>query len=358
MHEIVINLHMHTTYSDGLGSHEDIASAAVLAGLDAVIVTDHNIWVKGIEGYKNRGKQRVLMLIGEEVHDQARYPQKNHLLVIGAESELATYAKDPQKLISKVGLSGGLSFLAHIFDPESKTFGEEDLSWVSWDVRDYTGIELWNGLSEYKSHLTGYYPAIYYAFQFAKVAYGPPKKSLAKWDELLSEGKKVVAVGGSDAHQLIGKLGPFKRIIFPYIKHFQTINNHVLISNPLSGNVAEDKKMIYKALRDGNVFIANDLPHSTKGFRFTAKTSDGEVSQGSTISVKDCSHLKIEIPLGVECNLLKDGKVEHSSKNRKSIVYHVKQSGIYRVECFIKYKGKRRGWIYSNPIYILEEKSA
>ena len=31
MHEIVINLHMHTPYSDGHGTHDDIAQAAIRA---------------------------------------------------------------------------------------------------------------------------------------------------------------------------------------------------------------------------------------------------------------------------------------------------------------------------------------
>ena len=39
MHEIVVNLHMHTRYSDGTGTHKDIAHAAIKCGLDAVIVT-------------------------------------------------------------------------------------------------------------------------------------------------------------------------------------------------------------------------------------------------------------------------------------------------------------------------------
>ncbi|HKJ28529.1 MAG TPA: PHP domain-containing protein, partial [Anaerolineales bacterium] len=92
MHEITINLHMHTVYSDGFGTHKELAQAAVRAGLDAIIVTDHNIWVKGIEGYHHEGEDRVLVLVGEEVHDQARLPQKNHLLIFGADRELATYA--------------------------------------------------------------------------------------------------------------------------------------------------------------------------------------------------------------------------------------------------------------------------
>ncbi|HCR71516.1 MAG TPA: histidinol-phosphatase, partial [Anaerolineae bacterium] len=38
MHEITINLHMHTRYSDGSGTHKDIATAAFKAGVDVVIV--------------------------------------------------------------------------------------------------------------------------------------------------------------------------------------------------------------------------------------------------------------------------------------------------------------------------------
>src|SRR5512136_740489 len=102
MHEIVINLHMHTFFSDGHGTHADIAQAALRAGLDAVIVTDHNVWVNGPENYYRAGDQRVLMMVGEEIHDTTRDPQKNHLLVFGAGRELAPFAADPQRLLDTV----------------------------------------------------------------------------------------------------------------------------------------------------------------------------------------------------------------------------------------------------------------
>jgi hypothetical protein len=38
-HEYVGNMHMHTPYSDGEGSHVEIARTAQQAGLDFVIVT-------------------------------------------------------------------------------------------------------------------------------------------------------------------------------------------------------------------------------------------------------------------------------------------------------------------------------
>ncbi len=69
MPEIILNLHMHTRYSDGAGLHKDIASAAMRAGLDAVLVTDHNVLVGGPAGYYKEGNRRVLLMVGEEVHD-------------------------------------------------------------------------------------------------------------------------------------------------------------------------------------------------------------------------------------------------------------------------------------------------
>lgn len=102
MHELIVNLHMHTRYSDGTGSHSDIGRAAMRAGVDVVIVTDHNVLVEEAQRYFRDGKQRCLLLVGEEIHDQARQPQKNHLLVFNTQRELATFANDPQILIDNV----------------------------------------------------------------------------------------------------------------------------------------------------------------------------------------------------------------------------------------------------------------
>ncbi len=71
VYELVGNLHAHTVYSDGAGTHKDIARAALEAGLDFVVVTDHNVYVEGVDGYQYQGDQRVLILAGEEIHDPA-----------------------------------------------------------------------------------------------------------------------------------------------------------------------------------------------------------------------------------------------------------------------------------------------
>jgi hypothetical protein len=352
MHEIVINLHMHTPFSDGMGSYKDIAKAAIKAGLDAIVTTDHNIWVQGLEGYYEENDRRVLVLVGEEIHDQARDPQKNHLLVLGANCELSQYASDPQILIDKVKEIGGLTFLAHPIEFDAPKFGEGDLSWVNWEVNNFTGIELWNAMTEFKSLVKGYPEAIFYAFNFNRVAHGPFPETLTKWDELLARGKPVVALGGSDAHAFSKSLGPIHQTLFPYEKHFKAINTHLLIPEPLSGDTQTDKQLILEALRSGHGFVGYDLPASTRGFRFTVHLPDRNLIIGDTIDAKNSATLQIKLPRPAECLLLKDGEVIRSTKKRGTIVHKIKGPGVYRVEAYIFYKGKRRGWIFSNPIYV------
>ena len=354
MNEIVLNLHMHTTYSDGHGSHAEIAEAGLRAGLDALIVTDHNVWVNGPEGYYGQGNKRLLMLVGEEIHDPARQPQKSHLLALGANRELADWASDPQSLIDAVRQYRGLAFLAHIVDPPAPIFDQDDLSWADWDVQGYSGIELWNGFSELKVHLKSKLHAIYYAFNFSRVAQRPLPEAMQKWDELLVQGQKVVAIGGSDAHALPMRLGPLRRTVFPYEDHFRAINNHLLLNGRLTGELAEDKRLILDALSRGRLFIGYDLPASTRGFRFSAQGKDTSVVMGEEISARHGVTLQIRLPVPLECRLMKDGKLHKSWTRHETIAHITTEPGVYRVEVYIDYKGKSRAWIISNPIYVIK----
>jgi hypothetical protein len=352
MPEIILNLHMHTRFSDGAGSHADIATAAMKAGLDAVIVTDHNVLVNGPAGYKSAGNRRVLMLVGEEVHDQAREPQKNHLLVFGVNRELAPFAYDPQLLLDSVAKAGGLSFLAHPVDPAAPSVHEGDISWVDWNVHGYTGIELWNGFSEFKPRIKTILHAIYYAYFPRRINRGPLAETLHRWDELLSTGKKVVAVGGSDAHSHRMHLGPLKRTIFPYEFHFRAINSHVIIPQALGMDAATDTSMILDALRQGHCFIGYDLPASTRGFRFTACGFESSAQMGDELTSKGGVTMQIRLPSVAECILLKNGEPVRTWHKHDLCTYITNEPGVYRVEVYIQYLGRRRGWIYSNPVYV------
>jgi hypothetical protein len=358
MHEIIINLHMHTRFSDGSGTHKDIAEAAMKAELDAVIVTDHNTYVEGVEGYYRSSSsstikpRRVLLLVGEEVHDQDRVPQKNHLLVFNTNRDISGLADDPQTLINGVADAGGICYIAHPNDPAAPVFHEDDISWVSWDVQGYTGIELWNGLSELKVVASSLLKGVFHAFFPKFIAHGPIPETIQKWDELMSNGTRVVALGGSDAHALDLHLGPLHRTIFPYEFHFRTINTHVFVPESLTGDASTDKKMIYDALANGHCFVAYDLPAPTRGFRFKAKGLEHSAIMGDEIPSKGGVTLHMYLPTKADIMLLKDGVSLGTWRNQQTLTYNASEPGVYRVEVHRSYLGKKRGWIYSNPIYV------
>jgi PHP domain len=352
MDELTVNLHMHTTYSDGTGSHEDLARAALKTGVDVLLVTDHNTWVDGMEKYHRDGKKRVLLLVGEEIHDQARDPQKNHLLAFGAEGEFAPLAGVPQALINAVRLAGGLPFIAHPIDPALPIFDQDDISWVDWDVHGFTGIELWNGFSEFKTVVKNRLAAIFYAFFPEALAHEPLPEALALWDRLMKN-QRVVAVGGSDAHALHTSLGPLRRVVFPYEYHFSAVNTHLLVPNPLLGDISRDKKMIFASLASGHCFVGYDLPASTRGFRFSAHNRSLNAVMGDEIPADGGVTLQVKFPSPpAEAYLLKDGKVVEKTR-KEALTFTTSEPGVYRVEAYRKFLGRRRGWIFSNPVYIV-----
>ncbi len=353
MEELVTNLHLHTRYSDGTGTHQDVLRAAMRSGLDVVMPTDHNVYVQGMDGYLHEGERTVLLMCGEEVHDRTRNPQKNHLLVLGAGREMAPFAPDPQNLLNQVQAAGGLAFIAHPREHALPFLGETDITWVDWDIHGFTGIELWNGLSELKEVSPTFLRTIFHALFPATIAHGPLPETLTLWDDLLATGNSVVAVGGSDAHALHKTLGPIRKTIFPYEFHFGAINTHIFTPGPLSGELNADRRMVLQALREGHAFIGYDRPASTRGFRFTAQCEETAI-MGDSVRLREGVTLQIRMPGEAECRLIKDGKLLQTWHNREICAHITTEPGVYRVECYIRYLGKRRGWIFSNPIYVRE----
>lgn len=342
------------------------------AGVDCVIVTDHNVWVKGPERYYTQKERRVLVLVGEEVHDATRQPQKNHMLVFGANTELSAYAADPQTLIDAARQAGGLTFLAHPFETALPLFDEPDISWVNWGVTGFTGLEIWNYMSEFKGLLTSKATALRYALNPETGIAGPYPQTLEKWDELTATGKKVVAIGGADVHGTTYHLGAIKRVVFPYEFVFRQLNTHLLAEEPLTGDYATDRSLVLNALAQGHGFVGYDAAAPTKGFRFTAHSDKGNLLMGDEVFDRNGVTMQIAVPTypgqphrasaganakdntHVSVRLLRNGLEAGVWHNQTNITYIVPpmEAGVYRVEVRLRYQGRMRGWIYSNPIYV------
>lgn len=352
MTELICNLHIHSVYSDGSGNYTRILEDAAASGVDVVIITDHNILVKNVERYSMHGDRKTLLLTGEEVHHQDREPQKNHMLVIGCDREVSQFAPDPQNLIDETTNAHGLTFIAHPYEYPLPMFGEGDISWVDWDVHSFTGLELWNGFSEFKSVTQTLPKVLLYAFFPALIPHGPLPQALSKWDELLSAGNRVVAVTGSDAHALKYKKWLLRKTIFPYRYHFSSINNHLLVESPLSGQIDQDREKVYKALATGASFIGFDRLSLTSGFTFTAENNDKQVSMGESLTIDLGATLRVQFARAADFRVIHNGKILVSLLKTERMVQTITEPGYYRVEAYLPYYGSDRGWIFSNPIYI------
>ncbi len=358
MHEYVGNMHMHTPYSDGEAYHTDIAKAARTAGLDFIIVTDHNLYVTGVEGYYGDAESDyVLLLTGEEIHDRERLPQVNHLLVYNAGQELVQHAADPQRLIDAVNAAGGLCFLAHPSDKDVPMLPPDGdairIPWVDWQVTGYTGLEVWNYMACWKDTLASLRVAYQALFRPEDAVIGPRVETLARWDALLAEGQRVVGIGNSDAHGSILDFGVFKHTLFPYDFLFHCVNTHIFTPTALSGDVAFDADMIYAALAAGRAFVSYDLIGDAHGFRFSAQGGEGGVEMGGDIRLGAGVTLQAKPPERAHVKIIRHGEVVWEDERADAVVYTAREPGAYRVEVWREYRGKLRCWILSNPIYIL-----
>jgi hypothetical protein len=352
MKEIIASIHIHSVYSDGLKTPPQIAQDAAEQNVDAIIITDHNVYASGFDGYYTFAGRRVLLMTGEEIHDKNRQPQKNHLLALGISRDLSPAAHDPQHLIDAIQADGGLSFIAHAYDPELAVIDEADLSWVDWSIQGFTGLELWNNLSELKIRVKRNWQILLYAFFPRLMALEAPAQIRAIWDRLLNEGQLVLALGGVDAHTFRFHFGPIKVEVFPYKYHFRSIHTYILLDEDLSGNAEKDSKAIITALRSGQAFIGYDLAHATRGFRFYGLHEKDIFKMGAHVSLMPGLQLKTELPAAAECRLVRNGEVIDTCKVAQQHTWQITQPGVYRLECYRNYLGRKRGWIYSNPIWI------
>ncbi len=353
LYDLAGNLHLHTTASDGTGTHNEVAAAAASAGLDFIIYTDHNVWVNGVEGWYTdpASGRNLLRLMGQEVNDPNLQPEANHLLCHFVSAELTDVAHQPQTLIDTAHQHGGLTFLAHPLERPGYGRAAVTFPWINWEVTGFTGIELWNAMSDMKWRLRTIPRGLLGAYLPNWVFVSPFEEMLARWDDLLVAGHKVVAIGSSDAHAWPISLGPLTQTMYPYEFLFRAINTHLLLTEPLSGDAARARSQVYRALAAGHCYVSNDLIAAPRGFSFTGVSGSHSALMGDTLPLHGEAQLVVDSPQQAVLRLIKDGQPLAES-SATHVTWRVSEPGVYRVEVHQRYWGYLRGWIYSNPIYL------
>jgi len=347
MFEYIGAIHMHSVFSDGSGEVPQIAKFADEVGLDYIILTDHNTLRALDEGYEN-WYGNTLCLVGSEINDKEN---KNHYLAFGIIKTYSTRisAKD---YVRKIKEDGGIGFLAHPHEKREHMKEHPPYPWIEWDTEDFNGIEIWNHMSEWMENLTedNKYQAFLHPL---RTITAPQKETLKLWDELNLK-RKVVGIGGVDAHaHKYNLLGFLDVEIFPYKVLFKSIRTHLLLEDELIRDNSEEsirntKKTIYDALADGKCFFANDYHADSKGFRFFAEADDKIYQMGDYINRIDKIKLRVLLPVKeAEIKLIRNGE-EIADTFNNSADFIIERNGVYRVEVYIHNKA----WVYSNHIRI------
>ncbi len=339
-HIITGAIHMHTTESDGSLPLEEVVTIGQEAGLDFLVFTDH-MTISNRENGKEKMYGKLLVVVGYEHNDQLDH---HHYLLLDS-PKVYDARLSAKEYVAAGAKDNAIGILAHPDEIRNKLKQFPPYPWDDWTVEGFTGIELWNQMSEWMEKLT-WWNKLPMALWPKRTWIGPTDRILKKWDEL-SQARKVLGMFGVDAHSFPRNLGPIKFRLFSYKLHFQSLRNHIILDSPLAKGYATAKKQFLDALRDCRVFCSNHLLGDASSFAFSAISGADKVTCGGSIADSKQVRLQIALPKAADLRILHNGAVIYRN-SVTSIELPVKEPGLYRVEAW---QGERM-WILSNHIRI------
>lgn len=347
-------IHFHTVYSDGAADFPEVIDAAGRLGMDFLVASDHNTVAAAQDGWEG-WHGNTLLLIGEEKSANA-----GHMLVFNLGHKVPNI-KD-QEVVNYVGEHKALSFIAHPYNLK--------VPWKDWSITGFTGIEVANfeALCRWKSLKPfGLLDLVLFFFspRFLEnvIIDNRPWREFEKWDKFSQE-RKVVAIGGSDAHGFL-KVGQKRYRAPSYYHSFQTVWTHVLTPEKFTRDLENDRAMLWTSIASGHAYVSFDTFASPDGFQFTAQGTGETAIMGDSIRLSAGNPIRLQVLLppaqeGI-IHLLRNGKVVARLAGNM-LKYTVEEAGVYRVEVYhftaklpFGFYFRSKLWIISNPIYIKDE---
>ena len=371
MNDLACAIHLHSTYSDGTGTVPEIVRAARRAGVDVVMLTDHDTMEgKAFEGWHDD----VLLLVGVEVSPK----NQNHYLAFGIdepidhrppaarglspggglspaeiwdhrglspqgglspaeiwdhrglspEGGLSPVGLSPAEICAAVSDAGGFGFAAHPFSQGPKIMDRPGMPWGDLDSDALTGIELWSFVTDIGESVESWREAFHFLTRPDHVMKDPPERNMREWDRM-NRSRRVVGIGGIDAHQFGRRVfGRWVIRLMGYARSFRQLRTHVWCAEPPNGDLEHDRAQVYDALRSGRCYIAADALAPARGFQFWA---DGD-------------GVHVRTPRPAELRLIRNGEVV-ASEHAAELDHPDGQDGD-RVEAHLG----DRTWIVSNPV--------
>ena len=331
-------------YSDGTGTVPEIAARRAASGVDEVLLTDHDTLAAKDSGEEGGRLDRAAG--GFEGSPRRRQPLPRVWPGRGRSSAVTSR----RRRSGTRAAGGGFGFLAHPFSHGSERFKRRARGCrATRSTRRDTGIEVWSFVTDSAERV----PSLRALLAVHDRAASRGRPSAAGEPRGVGpdvRGAARAALGGVDAHQVgIRVAGRVPLRLKPYKRSFRYLRTHLLVSEPLTGDVDADRAAVFGVLESGHAYIAVDSVAPARGFRFWAE-GDGQVGMGDEAPAGAWT-LRVQVPLVARLRLLQDGN-QVASGEGLTLEHPAEGPGVYRVEAYRDAHGRERTWILSNPIYL------
>ncbi len=321
--------HVHTEFShDSKASLETVIRTAETAGLDFVVVTDHNN-MNGKAAYEAMPHpENPLLIFGDEISTR-----DGHLIALGVPEAPSNDDTHADELVKWIHAHGGYAMLPHLIGSKN--------AWKNLEMKSFDGVDIYN-----YAH-TSFFDAsnkLNLALQIVFLPPGPFLRSvehrsqpmLDYWDKRLEMGK-YTAFGSADAHMrfLWNGLTPEN-----YLLYFQAVTTYVWADQ-------FNEKTIVESLGKGKSFIAFEAFGDASGFSFSASQDSQNYGPGEDVSVASPVRFLVKLSSPGDIRLIHSGKIIQQVSGT-TLEYTAQEPGAYRVE--VDKAGKL--WIVCNPIYL------
>jgi len=341
-------IHVHSTYSDGGGTVAEIVRAGQDAGLDFLVLTDHDTLQPKRDGHQGY-HDGLLLLVGEEVNTSA-----GHLLALAVGRDVDQDGPlGLPALIEEISEAGGLSIAAH---PTGRR------PWTDWTVEGMDGLELLNADSDWRDD--GVWEL---ARALAFLPFMPdgvfnslidrPDEAIRLWIHR-AQRQHVTVIGSVDAHERIPLWGD-RSLAFPsYERMFGLIRTYVVTDTELTGDADVDETILMNAIRRGSCYVVLEGYEPAPGFSFELTLGADTTSMGGRVVFQQGARLHVAAPSSGPVRIrLYRNEVPLVETEGHALFVEVPGPGVYHTEIYqmrgTVLRGDRpRPWIISNAIRV------
>lgn len=343
--------HIHSIYSDGTGTIEEISQAAAKASLDFAIITDHgrpNLQCATATGYYNQ----VLVIGGSEFS-----LDDGHLACMGFTNPGYIFPPESAEAIEDIISNPyGVCFISHPFDKK--------VPWTNFYVSHFTGIEVLSSYSEARK--TGWLNILVFPLKYlvnSRYALlntmNYPLREAELWDALNNrpEGGQYYGIYALDAHAKL----PVTRFFQPHIPSYQSMFEVMTIYVNTGMNLPPDphqaEKIILNAIKKGRFFNVIEAIAPANGFdaTFTPKNSPPLPLGSQTNENQGTLDIFLPFPFKTNIKVIQNHRLYKEINNNQEKMLHIDITGpgVYRLEIYAPdntFSGLP--WIMTNPFFI------